>query len=395
MTYRTLDDLDLQDKRVLVRVDLNVPLDEGEIGDDTRVRGIVPTVRDIVARGGRPILLSHFGRPKGKVRPEMSLERLIPPLRDLLGFDVAFAGDCTSDQAVEATRALTDGKVLLVENTRFHPGEEANDPAFADTLARLGDVFVMDAFSTAHRAHASTEGVAHRLPSAAGRLMQAELQALERALTSPQRPVVAVVGGSKVSTKIDLLSNLAEHTDAIVIGGGMANTFLAAKGVGIGRSLHEAQLLGTAREIMRKAGNTGCRLILPKDAVVAPRLKAGVRTDTVMVDEVPADAMILDIGPVTVEAIVQTFREARTLVWNGPLGAFEVEPFNAGTDACAGEAAALTEAGRLVSVAGGGDTVSALNRSGATDRFTYVSTAGGAFLEWLEGKTLPGVAALG
>ncbi|HSF96925.1 MAG TPA: phosphoglycerate kinase [Thermohalobaculum sp.] len=385
MTYKTLDDLDLAGKRVLVRVDINVPMRDGQVTDDTRMRAIVPTVKDILAAGGRPILLAHFGRPKGKPDPSMSLEPLAAPLQALLGSKVSFA---------ERPRDPEPGETVLVENTRFTPMEEANDPRMAAFLASCGDVYVNDAFSAAHRAHASTEGVARLLPSAAGRLMQKELEALEKALAQPEHPVIAVVGGAKVSTKLDLLGNLIAKVDQIVIGGGMANTFLAAKGIDVGKSLCEHDLAGTAREIMAKAAAAGCEIVLPTDVVVAREFKAGAASEVVAADACPADAMILDTGPASISDIVARFARAKTLVWNGPLGAFEIEPFNAATDAAALAAADLTAAGRLLSVAGGGDTVAALNASGAAARFSYVSTAGGAFLEWLEGKILPGVAAL-
>jgi phosphoglycerate kinase len=394
VAYRTIDDLDLAGRRVLVRVDINVPVQGGRVSDDTRIRAIVPTVRDILAKGGLPILLAHFGRPKGKVVPELTLGPLIGPLAEVLGAPVKFSPDCIGIEAEAAATALPPGNVLLLENTRFHPGEEANDPGFAQALARLGEAYVNDAFSAAHRAHASTEGLARLLPAAAGRLMQAELAALAGALTDPERPVIAVIGGAKVSTKLALLGNLIARVDQIVIGGGMANTFLAAQGVDVGKSLCEHDLAGTARGIMARAEAAGCELVLPRDVVVAREFKAGVASEVVAADACPPDAMILDTGPASVEDIKARFAQAKTVVWNGPLGAFEVAPFNAATDAAALAAADLTEAGRLLSVAGGGDTVAALNASGAAARFSYVSTAGGAFLEWLEGKTLPGVAAL-
>jgi phosphoglycerate kinase len=394
MTYKTLDDLDLAGQRVLVRVDINVPIRDGKVTDRTRMDAIRPTVRDILDKGGLPILLAHFGRPKGKPVPEMSLGQLIEPLAEVLGVPVQFAPDCIGPMAERAVERLAVGHVLLLENTRFHPGEEANDPSFADALSNLGDLYVNDAFSAAHRAHASTEGLARLRPAAAGRLMQAELQALEKALANPERPVIAVVGGAKVSTKLDLLGNLIARVDQIVIGGGMANTFLAAKGMEVGKSLCEHDLAATAREIMRKAAEAGCEIVLPSDVVVAREFKVGAASEVVPADACPADAMILDAGPVSVANIKARFAQAKTVVWNGPLGAFEVVPFNAATDAVALAAAELTEAGKLLSVAGGGDTVAALNASGAAAQFSYVSTAGGAFLEWLEGKTLPGVAAL-
>ncbi|SFJ10606.1 phosphoglycerate kinase [Albimonas pacifica] len=394
MSRKTLDDLDLSGKRVLVRVDVNVPVSNGKVTDDTRIRAILPTVKDILAAGGKPILLAHFGRPKGQVVPEMSLAVVRPALEAAIGAPVAFASDCVGETAAAAVAALGAGETLLLENTRFHAGEEKNDPALAAQMAKLGDIYVNDAFSAAHRAHASTEGLARLLPSAAGRLMESELSALEKALAHPERPVTAVVGGAKVSTKLDLLSNLMEKVDAIVIGGGMANTFLAAQGIGVGKSLCEHDLLDTAREVMAKAEVRGCKLLLPADVVVAREFKAGAANETVPATACPEDAMILDAGPEAVAAVAAQFEASKTLVWNGPLGAFEIEPFNAATDAAATRAAELTAAGKLLSVAGGGDTVAALNASGAAAKFSYVSTAGGAFLEWLEGKTLPGVAAL-
>src|SRR5690625_365114 len=395
MAFRTIDDLDLGTKRVLVRVDINVPVQDEEVTDRTRMEAIRPTIRDILAKGGCPILLAHFGRPKGEVVPEMSLAPMAAPLAETLGVPVDFVPDCIGEAAEQAAEALEPGRVLLLENTRFHPGEEGNDPAFASALARLGDIYVNDAFSAAHRAHASTEGVAHLLPSAAGRLMQAELGALEKALSNPERPVVAIVGGAKVSTKLELLGNLILKVDQLVIGGGMANTFLAARGIEIGKSLAERDMTDTAREIETRAKTSGCRIILPSDIVVASELRTGVETRTLPANACPPDAMILDAGSESVAEINALFEHARTLVWNGPLGAFETAPFDAATTACARKAAELTDAGTLLSVAGGGDTVAALNHAGVTERFSYVSTAGGAFLEWLEGKELPGVVALG
>ena len=396
MGWKTLDDMDLAGHTVLVRVDINVPMEGDRVTDATRIEKIVPTLRDVIARGGRPVLLAHFDRPKGKVVPDMSLARVLPALRGALApVPVRFAEACHGPVAQSAVDALPAGEVLLLENTRFEPGEEANDPALAAAMAALGQVYVNDAFSAAHRAHASTEGVAHRLPACAGRLMEAELRALEAALGSPARPVVAVVGGAKVSTKLDLLGNLVGRVDHLVIGGGMANTFLVSKGIEVGRSLAERDMAGTARGILTKAEAAGCAIHLPVDAVVARDLKAGAASETVPVDRCPADAMILDAGPETVAAIAAVLDKARTLIWNGPLGAFEIAPFDAATVASAQAAARLTKAGRLVSVAGGGDTVAALNKAGVADAFTFVSTAGGAFLEWMEGKTLPGVAALG
>ncbi|MEM7509121.1 MAG: phosphoglycerate kinase [Pseudomonadota bacterium] len=394
MSFKTLDDLSFAGKRVLIRVDINVPVQNGAVSDDTRIRAIVPTVRDVLAGGGKPILLAHFGRPKGEVVPEMSLNVTLEALEAALDVPVLFAGDCIGPIVDEVIDRMPEGQAILLENTRFHAGEEANDSAFADALAKIGDIYVNDAFSAAHRAHASTEGLARRLPSAAGRLMQKELEALGRALGEPEHPVIAVVGGAKVSTKLDLLGNLIAKVDQIVIGGGMANTFLAAQGMDVGKSLCEHDLADTAREIMVKAEAANCELILPTDVVIAREFAAGAANEVVAADACPPDALILDTGPASVEVIKEKFSQARTLVWNGPLGAFEIEPFNAATDAAALAAAELTEGGSLLSVAGGGDTVAALNGSGAAARFSYVSTAGGAFLEWLEGKTLPGVAAL-
>ncbi|WP_372805553.1 phosphoglycerate kinase [Loktanella salsilacus] len=390
MAWKTLDDMDLNGKRVLVRVDINVPVADGKVTDTTRIDRIVPTVKDILAAGGTPILLAHFDRPKGKVVPEMSLAQIVPALSAALGLDVTFIDGGYG----EAVGKLAAGDVALLENLRFNPGEEANDAGFAQRLASLGDVYVNDAFSAAHRAHASTEALAHLLPACAGRLMAEELSALDKALGSPERPVVAVVGGAKVSTKLDLLSNLVEKVDVLVIGGGMANTFLAASGINVGKSLCEHDLAQTARDIAAKAAEKGCAILLPRDVVVAREFKAGAANETVKTEDCPPDAMILDAGPDSVAHIVQALERAKTLVWNGPLGAFEIEPFNAATNAAAKAAADLTRDGKLISVAGGGDTVAALNAAGAADDFTYVSTAGGAFLEWMEGKTLPGVAAL-
>lgn len=389
-SFKTLDDLDLKAKRVLVRVDINVPVKDGKVTDDTRIRAIVPTVRDILAKGGKPILMAHFGRPKGKPDPSMSLGMLREPLEKAIGAPVTFAGD----NAADAVTAMKPGSVVLIENVRFHPGEEKNDAGYAGELAKLGDVYVNDAFSTAHRAHSSTEAIARLVPAAAGRLMEAELKALEKALSAPERPVIAVVGGAKVSTKLDLLGNLIKKVDQIVIGGGMANTFLAAQGKPVGKSLCEHDLADTARQIMAAAKSAGCEIVLPIDVVVAREFKANAANETVAADACPDDAMILDAGPKSVADITRRFEAAKTIVWNGPLGAFELEPFNAATNAAAIKAGELAAAGKVLAVAGGGDTVAALNAAGVADKFTYVSTAGGAFLEWLEGKTLPGVAAL-
>ncbi len=395
MAWKSLDDLELAGRTVLTRVDINVPVADGRVTDATRIERIAPTVADILAKGGKPVLLAHFGRPKGKPVPEMSLAPLIPALQEVFGVPVNFATDCIGGPAKTAVAALGAGEVLLLENTRFHAGEEANDPAFAASMAALGEVYCNDAFSAAHRAHASTEGLARLLPSCAGRLMQAELEALEAALGTPERPVTAVVGGAKVSTKLDLLGNLVAKVDHLIIGGGMANTFLVADGVEIGRSLAEPDMAGTAQDIMAKADTAGCKIILPVDIVVAREFAAGAASEVLPVDACPADAMILDAGPDSVARITDILDKSRTLIWNGPLGAFEIAPFDAATNAAAAFAAERSEAGELTSVAGGGDTVAALNKSGASDKFTYISTAGGAFLEWMEGKELPGVAALG
>jgi phosphoglycerate kinase len=393
--FRTLDDAgDLTGKHVLVRVDLNVPMRDGAVTDLTRIKRSAPTITEMSAKGAKVILLSHFGRPKGARVPDMSLRPVATAVEEVIALPVAFADDCIGEAAADAITALQDGAVLLLENTRFHAGEEKNDPDFVAALAANGDLYVNDAFSAAHRAHASTEGVARLLPSCAGRAMQAELTALDKALTNPKKPLLAVVGGAKVSSKIDLLGNLVQKVDALVIGGGMANTFLAAKGVEVGKSLHEADLAGTARQIMIQAAETRTAIILPSDAVVARELEPGAACQTVTLDKVPADAMILDVGAETVKVINAWIDNATTLVWNGPLGAFEVPPFDAGTINAARHAAARTKAGGLLSVAGGGDTVAALNHAGIAGDFSYVSTAGGAFLEWLEGKPLPGVDAL-
>lgn len=390
MGWNTLDDMDLSGKVVLTRVDINVPVEDGRVTDATRIERIKPTVTDILAKGGKPVLLAHFGRPKGQVVPEMSLRVTLPTLETVLGRPVTFM-ERPDRAAIDAT---PDDAVILVENTRFSPMETDNAPEMAQFLASLGDVFCNDAFSAAHRAHASTTGVAELLPNCAGRLMAEELGALEQALGSPERPVVAVVGGAKVSTKLDLLGNLIAKVDAIVIGGGMANTFLAAQGVDVGKSLCEHDLADTARDIMAKAEAAGCTILLPSDVVVAREFKAGAAHDTVAADACPADAMILDAGARSVAQIAALFETAKTVIWNGPLGAFEIEPFHTATFTAARSAAALTKAGQLITVAGGGDTVAALNQAGAAEDFTYISTAGGAFLEWMEGKELPGVAAL-
>ncbi|MCA0255247.1 MAG: phosphoglycerate kinase [Proteobacteria bacterium] len=393
--FKTLDDLtDISGKRVLVRVDLNVPVADGKVTDATRIERVAPTIKELSAKGAKVVLLAHFGRPKGGPAPEFSLSIVAPSVEQVLGQPVAFASDCIGDAAKAAVDALPAGGILLLENTRFHKEEEKNVAEFADALAANGDIYVNDAFSAAHRAHASTEGLARRLPAYAGRTMQAELEALEKGLGNPARPVVAIVGGAKVSTKIDLLSNLVKKVDALVIGGGMANTFLAARGTNVGKSLCEHDLAETANQIMIDAAAAGCAIVLPDDGVVAREFKAGAENEVVAVDAVPADAMILDVGPKSIDNVKAWISRAETLVWNGPLGAFEITPFDAATVAAAKHAAERTKAGKLISVAGGGDTVAALNHAGVADDFTYVSTAGGAFLEWMEGKELPGVAAL-
>lgn len=393
MGWKTLDDMDLSGKRVLTRVDINVPMEDGRVTDATRIERIVPTITDIRKNGGSPVLLAHFGRPKGKHVPEMSLAPLVPALEAAFGCPVTFI----ERPSREWIDAQPKDAVILVENTRFTAMEEANDPNMAKFLASLGDVYCNDAFSAAHRAHASTAGVAHLLPSCAGRLMQAELSALEAALSSPKRPVGAVVGGAKVSSKLDLLMNLVEKIDVLIIGGGMANTFIAAQGADLGASLQEADLHGTAREIMEKAANAGCRIVLPADGRVAREFKAGAAFEMVALNAhttLDSDQMILDAGDEAIEAVEAEFAVLKTLIWNGPLGAFEIAPFDTATVAAAKAAAARTDSGQLVTVAGGGDTVAALNQAGVADDFTYISTAGGAFLEWMEGKELPGVAAL-
>lgn len=394
MAFRTLDKAEVRGKRVLLRADLNVPMHEGAITDTTRIERVLPTIRELTEKGAKVILLSHFDRPKGKVVPEMSLAPVGKRLGELLGRPVAFAADCVGPKAKEAVDALKDGDVLLLENTRFHAEEEKNDPEFSKALAANGDIYVDDAFSAAHRAHASTEGVAHLLPAYAGRLMEAELKALSAALESPKRPVGAVIGGSKISTKLDLIGNVLDKVDVLFIGGAMANTFLAAEGVKVGKSLQEADMHETARKIAAHAKEKGCKLVLPVDAVVAREFKAGAASEVVPVDQVPEDTMILDAGPKTAELISKHLADLKTLVWNGPLGAFEIAPFDKATVEVARAAAKLTEEGKLLTVAGGGDTVSALRHAGVADRMSYVSTAGGAFLEWLEGKTLPGVEVL-
>ncbi|MCK5622423.1 MAG: phosphoglycerate kinase [Alphaproteobacteria bacterium] len=393
--FKTLDDLDLAGKRVLVRGDLNVPVTDGKVTDATRIERLAPTLNELCGKGAKVIVMSHFGRPKGKIVPELSLEPVADALSAALGGKaVAFAPDCVGPVAASVVEGLEPGGVALLENLRFHPGEEANDAGFAGELAKLGDAYVNDAFSAAHRAHASTEAIARLLPAAAGRAMQAELEALTAALETPAHPVIALVGGAKVSSKLDVLGNLVSRVDAIIIGGGMANTFLNARGIDVGASLCEHDLADTVREIEARAEAAGCEILLPVDGVVAAKFEAGAPSRTVAIDAAPSDMMILDIGPDSVAELNAKLADCKTLLWNGPLGAFEIPPFDAGTVAVAREAGRLTRAGGMVSVAGGGDTVAALNHAGVADEFTYVSTAGGAFLEWLEGKTLPGVAAL-
>ncbi len=393
-SFKTIDSIDVSGKRVLVRVDLNVPMKAGQVTDATRIERAVPTLAELAAKGAKVIVLSHFGRPGGKRVPEMSLRPLVEPLSKALGKPVAFAEDCIGPLAEDAVRVLKPGEVLLLENLRFHKEEEKNDAGFIDKLSVLGDVYVNDAFSTAHRAHASTEGLANRLPAAAGRLMQAELEALDKALGNPRRPVCAVVGGAKVSTKLDLLGNLVSRVDKLIVGGGMANTFLHAEGIKVGKSLCENDLAKTARDIVAKAKAANCKILLPVDAAIAPEFKAGAPHKVVDINACPDDQMILDIGPRSIDLYVEELKDCATLIWNGPLGAFEIKPFDAGTVALAKAVADLTSAGKLLSVAGGGDTVAALTAAGVEEKFSYVSTAGGAFLEWMEGKTLPGVAAL-
>ena len=397
MPFRTLDDLlaaGVSGKRVLHRADLNVPTQDGRVSDLTRLERLTPTIRELSAAGAKVIVLSHFDRPKGRRVPEMSLRPVAAALAAVLGRAVGFAEDCIGPEAERVVASMAPGDVVVLENTRFHPGEERNDQALARAMAALGDAYVNDAFSAAHRAHASTEAIAHLLPAYAGRLMQAELEALGAVLGAPKRPVAAIVGGAKVSTKLDLLGNLAGRVDLLAIGGAMANTFLAARGLAIGKSLEEPDLHETARDIIARAEAAGCALLLPQDVVVARELRENAPCEIVPVAAIPADAMALDLGPRTVDDLLARLATMRTLVWNGPLGAFETPPFDAATVRAAKGAAELTAAGTLLSVAGGGDTVAALRHAGVLDRFSYVSTAGGAFLEWLEGKTLPGVAAL-
>ncbi|MGQ3016118.1 phosphoglycerate kinase [Phenylobacterium sp.] len=394
MTFKTLDDADLSGKRALVRVDFNVPMHEGEVSDDTRLQAAVPTIQKLRQGGAKVVLLAHFDRPKGKVTPSMSLEPIVPALAKVLGMPVAFAADCVGEVAAAAVDALRPGDVLLLENVRFHAGEEGADPAFAKALAANGDLYVNDAFSAAHRAHASTEGLAHVLPAYAGEQMRLELSALEKALGNPERPVLGIVGGSKVSTKLDLLSHLVTKLDKLAIGGGMANTFLYAQGHDVGASYCEKDMAETARDIIRLAGQHNCKLFLPLDIVVAEKMAPGAPARVRTLGAVDEHERILDAGPETVERLCRAMDNSKTLIWNGPLGVFEMPPFDKGTVTAARHAASLVKAGKLVAVAGGGDTVAALNAAGCADDLTFVSTAGGAFLEWMEGKTLPGVAAL-
>jgi phosphoglycerate kinase len=391
--FKTLDQADVKGKRVLLRVDLNVPMENGRVTDATRIERVTPTIKEIADKGGKVILLAHFGRPKGP-DPKESLKPVAAEVARIVGRHVAFAEDCIGEKAEAAVAAMKPGDILCLENTRFHKGEEKNDPAFVDALARLGDIWVNDAFSAAHRAHASTEGLGHKLPAYAGRTMQAELEALSKALDAPKKPVIAIVGGAKVSTKLDLLGNLIGKVEALVIGGAMANTFLHAQGIDVGKSLVEKGMADTARRIMDKAERSNCAIILPVDAIVAYHFAANAPSHAYGVDAVPAEGMMLDVGGQSIERVKGAIDDAATLVWNGPMGAFELHPFEKATVAIAKHAAARTKSGKLVSVAGGGDTVAALNAAGVADQFTYVSTAGGAFLEWMEGKTLPGVEVL-
>ena len=392
--FRTLDDVNVKGQRVLLRVDLNVPTENGRVTDATRLERIADSIIELSDKGARLVLLAHFGRPKGQRNDKDSLKPVAAALAEIIKRPVAFAEDCIGDAATNAVAALKDGDILCLENTRFHAGEEKNDPAFVAELAKLGDIWINDAFSAAHRAHASTEGLGHLLPAIAGRSMEAELVALDKALGTPVKPVIAIVGGAKVSSKIDLLENLVTKVDALVIGGGMANTFLHAQGVNVGKSLCEKDLAETALRIMQKAEQSKCAIILPVDAVVAHEFAANAPSQTYGLDAIPADGMILDVGPQSIERVRSAIDDAKTLVWNGPLGAFEIAPFDKGTVQAARHAAERTESGQLTSVAGGGDTVAALNHAGVSQDFSYISTAGGAFLEWMEGKPLPGVEVL-
>jgi len=392
--FKTIDDLDVAGKRVLVRADLNVPMQDGRVTDTTRIDRTVPTINELSNKGAKVIVISHFGRPKGEVVPELSLAPVAKALSLSCGLPVAFATDTIGPRAEMAIAEMHEGDIVMLENLRFHAEEEANDRAFTVTLSNLGDIYVSDAFSCSHRAHASTEGLAHLLPSAAGRLMQVEVESLAKALENPQSPVAAVVGGAKVSTKMEVLGNLSQKVDVLIIGGGMANTFLFAKGIDVGNSLCEKDMAGAAQDILVAAKEAGCDIVLPVDAVVAREFKEGAASEIVALDAIPADAMMLDVGPASVAAVTAKLEQCKTLVWNGPFGAFEIPPFDAGTNAIAQAAARLTRAGTLISVAGGGDTVAALAHAGVSKDFSYISTAGGAFLEWMEGKKLPGVEVL-
>ncbi|HCO99909.1 MAG: phosphoglycerate kinase [Alphaproteobacteria bacterium] len=392
--FRTLDDLDATGKRILLRADLNVPMSQGLVTDRTRLERVGPTILELADKGAKVIVTSHFGRPMGERLVEMSLAPVADELGAVLGRPVGFAADCIGDEAINAVSAMAEGDILVLENSRYHSGEETNDAAFSASLAGLAEAYVNDAFSAAHRAHASTDGAARLLPAYAGRLMQAELEALDRALGNPQRPVMAIVGGAKIVSKLELLGNLISRVDQLVIGGGMANTFLYAMGIDVGASLCEQEMADTARDILARAGETGCEVVLPSDVVIASEFRAEAESRVVPVDAVPGDQMILDVGPDSVASLAMRIAKVHTLVWNGPLGAFEIKPFDEGTVRVALAAAELTKSGTLLSVAGGGDTVAAMNHAGVVDDLSYVSAAGGAFLEWLEGKTLPGVAAL-
>ncbi len=392
--FKTIDDIDVAGKRIFVRLDLNVPMKDGVITDSTRIDRSLATLKELSEKGAKVIATSHYGRPKGEVVGSMSLRPVAAALGHALGRDIPFAADCIGPAAENAISRLNDSDIVVLENLRFHAGEEGNDPVFARQLAGLADIFVNDAFSTAHRAHASTEGITHHLPSAAGRLMQAELTALSNALGAPKHPLAALVGGAKISSKMDVLGNLVAQADVVIIGGGMANTFLFAQGIDIGKSLCEKDMADQARDILTRAAEAGCEIVLPLDATVATAFAENAPNKTVTLDSVPADAMILDVGPASVNDVVERLGQCKTIVWNGPMGAFEISPFDVGTNAVAREVARLTRAGQMLSVAGGGDTVAALANAGVVDAFSYVSTAGGAFLEWLEGKQLPGVAAL-
>jgi len=395
MAYlHTLDEVDVKGKRLLLRVDLNLPMENGRVSDATRIERVLPTIQELSEKGGKVILLAHFGRPKGRRLEEDSLRQILPVLEHYLKQTIAFADDCVGRSASSVVDALKNGEIALLENTRFHKEEELNDASFIADLAKNGDIFINDAFSAAHRAHASTEGLAHALPAFAGRSMQAELEALNQALLNPQRPVIAIVGGAKVSTKLDLLGNLVSKTQYLVIAGGMANTFLSAQGVNVGKSLCEHDLAPTAREVLAKAKAANCQIILPIDVVVAKKFEAHAPSSVCSIDKIGPDDMVLDVGPKSIAHVDALLRNCKTLVWNGPFGAFELPPFDQGTKLIAQCAAQLTIEGKLRSIAGGGDTVAALSQAGAAEKFSYVSTAGGAFLEWLEGRTLPGVAAL-